>query len=311
MRYVHDKPMSKESEEFQKGLYENQTKSLFGSIVASTVSNEVLKQVFGVDDALTPAPIPESLLGTHNLANDEANGRTIWRLTPKSSRSDKVIFYFHGGGYVVNISSAHWNYLEALSSGTGATLVVTDYPLAPRHTATDAYACMETAYDKLASGVSSDKIVVMGDSAGGGMALGFVHQRRKDGKSVPGQVIVLSPWLDASLANPDIDAVEDRDHLLGTRGLIQAGRAYAGKLDMSDYRVSPMFGNYEGYPPLSIFQGTHDLLLPDARKLVDQFDKAGLPYNYYEYPGQSHVWAMFGFPESDAAIKQIVKLISG
>ncbi|RQT19119.1 alpha/beta hydrolase [Burkholderia contaminans] len=309
IRYVHSAPPSQESRDFQALLYEQNGKTLFTSAVAGTVNKSLLKQLAGMEDILTAAPIPDSLLQLCELNTQSIQGRAVWTLMPRAGASGKLIFYIHGGGYVINITNAHWQYLEQLCRATGATLVVPDYPLAPAATFTETYTFIEAAYNMATAHVDPAQISIVGDSAGGGLTLGFAQKRRNEGRSLPKRIVVLSPWLDATLTNMDIDAIDDRDHLLGTRGLVRSGLAYAGGHDPRDYRISPIYGRFDGLPPLAIFQGTHDIFAADTRKLVAQMEHAGIEVDYFEFPGQCHVWAIFPLPESQVAIEKIAELV--
>ncbi|OKO72388.1 hypothetical protein AC629_38190 [Bradyrhizobium sp. NAS80.1] len=269
--------------------------------MAGTINKEMLKSFADIDDVRNAAPIPTSLLDICDLRDDKVIGRDVWTLTPRDGGQDRTIFYNHGGGYVINITAAHWQYLEALCRATRAKIVVPDYPLAPDSTYEAAFSCIEAAFERVASETDPAKIVLMGDSAGGGLSLGFAQTLRDSGKPLPGQVFVLS--------NPDMDLVDDRDHVLGMRGLVQAGRAYAGSQDPRHHQISPIYGSFEGLPSISIFQGTHDIFVAESRKLVARLQREGLSVNYFEFPNQRHVWALFQTPESKTAIEKMVELI--
>ncbi len=311
IRYFHSDALSNEAADFQKQLYENRVKGLFVSVMANSVDPTLLKQLAGMDNITTAAPIPQSLSDLCAITTDLAKNRTVWTLTPRNAPSGKVIFYLHGGGYVMNITSRHWVFLEDLCRHTHATIVIPDYPLAPASTWEDVYACVETAYGRLVETIASDQVVVMGDSAGGGLCLGLVQKLRNDGRPLPEQVIVLSPWLDVTVSNPAMDAIDDRDHLLGTRGLVQAGQAYAGTTDLRDFRISPIYGSFSDFPPLSIFQGTHDIFLADSQKLVARLEQENRPINYFEFQAQCHVWAIFPLPEAQVASNLMATLVNG
>ncbi|MXV44429.1 alpha/beta hydrolase fold domain-containing protein [Saccharibacter sp. 17.LH.SD] len=311
IRYIHDAEVSQESREFQGKLFEMGAKGLFSAIVSNNADSDFLKKIAGTDDITVPAAISDSLTDFCDLTTDHIQGRNVWCFTPKEHPSDKVIFYIHGGGYLLNISGPHWDFLENLCRETHAILVVPDYPLAPKAKCLEAYAVVEEAYDQTVRRYAHHDIVVMGDSAGGGMSLGLVQKLRDENKPLPKEVIVLSPWLDVTLNDLEIDAVEDRDHLLGSRGLVQAGLAYAGDLSPKNPKVSPKYGNFEKLPLISIFQGTNDIFIVDSRKLVARLEDENIPVNYFEFPEQCHIWAVFPSPEAEVAVSKMISLIKG
>jgi epsilon-lactone hydrolase len=125
----------------------------------------------------------------------------------------------------------------------------------------------------------------------------------------PGQIIMLSPWLDLTLTNPDISKIDPLDSFLGIEGLQKAGRAYAGTADLGHYLPSPINGPLDGLGKISLFIGTNEIFLADARKLKALAEAKGIDINYYEYPDMFHVWMFLNFPESKKARQQIFDLV--
>src|SRR5690606_3466899 len=118
-------------------------------------------------------------------------------------------------------------------------------------------------------------IVFMGNSAGGGLALGFAQKLRNENRTQPqpSQLILISPWLDITLSNPDIRMVDKKDKLLSIKGLRMAAKAYASSVDGNDFRVSPIYGDFSGLGKISLFIGTNDLFVADARKFKGLFGR--------------------------------------
>ena len=112
------------------------------------------------------------------------------------------------------------------------------------------------------------------------------------------------------MCNPDVQLVDKQDKMLGIKGLQLSGAAYAGPLDAQDYRVSPIYGSMEGLGKISLFIGTHDLLIGDCRKFKAQMEAAKLPFNYFEYPKMFHGWMVVpNLKESKHVLAQIAAQI--
>jgi len=191
------------------------------------------------------------------------------------------------------------------------SVIAPDYPLAPTANVQVTYDFLAALYKQLTQDFSSGNLVIMGDSAGGGLALGFTQQLRNLALPLPNQLILLSPWLDITMVNPAISEIAQKDKILDVPALIKAGKAYAGALDPSDYRVSPIYGDLQDLPPISLFIGTHEILMPDARKLRGLMDTRGFRLNYYEYPHMFHDWiTITRLPEARQAIDQVANLLS-
>ncbi|MFN8310018.1 MAG: alpha/beta hydrolase [Chitinophagales bacterium] len=256
------------------------------------------------------ATLPLSLRSKFHITTAQIAGHRVWTITPKSKISETTILYLHGGAYILNISSFHWKFIEKLLSQTQATIVIPDYPLAPAAHAENVYACILAVYREIFSR-KPRKLVVMGDSAGGGLALGFSEYLQTLQMKQPDEVVLLSPWLDVTMSNADATAVNHTDKMLNIRGLQLAGKAYAGAWNETDYRISPLFGQLSGLPPISIFTGTHDVLMPDSRKLKALLQQQHSVCHYYEYPQMFHGWMVVtGLRESKTVMKQLATIVN-
>jgi len=270
-----------------------------------------LAKVLDKGEPIDPEPMPKSFPQKYRVETDTFGGRELWTLGPKSGKSDKMIFYVPGGAYVFSIVGLHWTLISKLIDATNATVVVANYPKIPEATAEGTYTYMETLYQKAAATHADKEIIIMGDSAGGGLAIGFAQDIKDKSLAQPSQVIALSPWLDVTMRNPDIPAIEKDDKALNPISLRKAGEIYAGEMDTQDPRVSPIFGDFQGLPQLSIFTGTHEIFDADTRKLKKRLDQEGIAFNYYEYPRMIHTWMLMPVGETKQAIAQIVDLVEG
>lgn len=257
-----------------------------------------------------PDPPPESLSREFNYQEDLLQGRKVWTISPSTHSSRRTVLYLHGGAYVANINAIHWDLIQELVRRTNCSVVMPDYPLAPTDSWRETYDFIAAAYRQLLEKGPSQDLAFMGDSAGAGLAVGFAQLLRNQADPLPARIILLSPWLDVTLTNPAIPELAKRDRMLDLEALIAAGKAYAGDLDGKDYRISPIYGDLQGLPRISLFIGTRELLLPDARKFKDLMDEGGIALDYYEYPEMFHAWvAITRLPEASRAIEQIAELL--
>jgi len=296
-------------------LYKHAAPASFKSVVVRAVfrlmgknslKNEVRSKKFATSYA---ASIPKKYLDEILIDTQIVANRKVLTLTPKKIPSVTKVLYLHGGTFLHNISKPHWNLVIALMRRTHATFIVPDYPLAPFQSAIDAFKMIEEVYKHLLSIADADNIILMGDSAGGGLAMSFVQKLKKEDLPQPQQLIMISPWLD--ITNPDVDKeLLKKDPMLEPDGARVAGKMWAGKLDTKNYLVSPIYGDFSGLCPISIFIGGHDILLGDARKLQSLLKQKDITLNYFEYPKMFHVWVAATFlKEAKVAIGQISELI--
>ncbi len=244
------------------------------------------------------------------LEESSCQGRKLWVVSPKQSEPDVVVLYLHGGAYIHNIIGLHWKLLAALAEETGAIFVIPDYPLAPQYTCSDAFRYLESIVELVTQRYGGKKIVYAGDSAGGGLALALAQYQREQGTGVASQLILLSPWLDVSMTNPEIETLDACDPMLNIGSLKQAGELWAGPLGNMHPLASPIYGSFEGLCPISVFIGTNDLLYADCLRLRNMLRGSNNTLNFFEYPQMFHVWmGATQLPEAKEAIGQIGALI--
>lgn len=253
-----------------------------------------------------PAAIPGALRKRYRTGIEVFHGRKVWTIAPKSNPSNTVVLFLHGGAYFANITRLHWQFIDQLTKNTKAVFVVPDYPLAPESDCLENLRFLEEIYSSMVSHHPNSNPVLMGDSAGGGLALSFAMQLRDKDVRQPTQLILLSPWVDVSMSNPGIAEHDSQDKLLHVQTLAQAGKQYAGDLEVTDFRVSPVYGDFSGLGKISVFIGTHEALLPDAQKLKRIAESQGTDIQYHEFPGMFHDWVLVpSLKETRQVIQQV------
>ncbi len=259
---------------------------------------------FGRGDMKGPPKSFYSSLSIETVNTDR--GKVYYITKPDAAGSSgRHILYLHGGGYIHGINRLHWIFLKTLVNDLDCTIVAPEYPLAPEFTFHDSFEMVIPIYKTLIGRVGGENLILMGDSSGGGFALALAQKAREENMGMASQIILISPWLDITLKNKGIIALDDKDPILGVNGLRRAGLAYAGNANPSHYLLSPINGEMDGLGKITVFIGTKDLLLADTRKLKAIMQEKGIEMNYYEYPDMLHVWPLFNLPESKDAIEQI------
>jgi len=297
--YYRNKPQSFQSKLIQKTMsILKMDKKMEKNIIKNTYNKKAAK-------------IPKSIAKKFDIQVIIQDNRKIWELTKKDNESDIIILYLHGGAYYANINVQHWYFIEQILLTTNAKIIVPDYPLAPEANCLDVYSFIATLYSRIISEYPNKRIILMGDSAGGGIALGFAQDIKNEEVKQAEEIILFSPWLDVSMNNPDIIELEKKDNMLSTNGLKHAGIKYADNLDLTDYRVSPIYGEFNGLGRISIFTGTNDILIADARKCKILLEKQDITFNYFEYPDMMHDWVIItSLIESQDVINKIGLIIN-
>lgn len=248
----------------------------------------------------------------YDITESDERGFPVVTFSPRGGARPGAphLFYLHGGGYIMEIVRLHYDLVGRLCDALGASATVPLYPLAPEHKAVETLAAMRALYDDLAAQYDAARITVLGDSAGGGMTLALTQMIKEDGGALPASLVLYSPWLDASASGEGQVAIEPSVSMLVVKGLANCGEMYRGELALDDPRVSPLFGELEGLPPMAIFAGTHDILVIDARRLVKRLEEIGVrDYAYYEYARMMHVWMLFPISEAKKAVAETAQFI--
>ena len=241
-----------------------------------------------------------------------SRGYPVVTIEPKGGATPGAphLLYLHGGGYVMDIAAVHWDAVVDLCERLGASATVPLYPLAPEAKAAEVLDAMRALYGELADRYGADNLTVMGDSAGGGMTLALAQMLRDENAPLPASLVLYSPWLDATGKAEGQRAIEPRDRMLAVSGLEACGDMYRGELAVDDPRVSPLFGDLAGLPPMAVFSGTSDILLVDGRRLAERLAAPGMPDHIYrEYDDMFHVWMLLPIPEAKRARGETVEFI--
>lgn len=236
-----------------------------------------------------------------DIETKEFMSRKIFIIKPKTEQlSKKVILYFHGGAYVAEATTLHWDFLEKLANDTKSTIVMPDYPLTPKYTYKDVFNMVEPLYKEIISKVDVKNLVMMGDSAGGGITLALAEKISQNNIQLPSKTILISPWLDVTLTNEKIKEVQKNDKDLNKEKLLIAGISYARDEEgMKSYLVKPINGPLSKLKNVIIYTGTYDILNPDTHLLQEKAKKEGIDIQIKEYEQAPHIWIINNINKQD------------
>ena len=226
----------------------------------------------------------------------------------ETETTEHVIIYLHGGIYVNEIKTPHIAFCDKIAKKTNSTVFTPIYPLAPNHTYSETYQILEKLYDELLK--MNKPIIIMGDSAGGGLSVAFSEYLAVNDLPQPKNLILISPWLDVSMSGDYTEYVE-ADPMLGVDGLREMGTTWAGDLDPKDYKVSPLFGDITKLPKTTLFVGTHEIFYPDVTKFYNKLKENNIDATLNVGEEMTHVYPIYPVvPESKKAFNQIVQIIN-
>ncbi len=232
--------------------------------------------------------------------------------TPDNLTNDNVILYLHGGGYGMGSISSHRALAARIAIGSGSKLLIIDYRLAPEHKFPAAVEDAYTAYTfLLEKGYPPGNVIIMGDSAGGGLTLATILKCKMMGTPLPGAAVCMSPWVDLAASDTRMLEKSKEDVFIDFESLRIWGKKYADG-HLQDPLASPIYGDFTGFPPLLIQVGTAEILYYDSLNLAEKASESGVDVTFEEYKDMLHVFQTFaGFlPQSDIALNNIFKFIT-
>lgn len=216
----------------------------------------------------------------------------LW-FKPSQAERDKVILYFHGGGYMMGDPVTSAAMTAVLAKETGILCFSLDYPLGPEAPFPAAIDNAVAAYKLLLDkGFKPENIVISGDSAGGGLTLATLVELRDKSIPLPAGAYLLSPWADLTHSFASHKTKCALDILLSKAALEFMATMYTGDADRKSPRISPAFADLHGLPPLLIQVGSCEVLLDDALVIARNAAMAHVPVDLSVWPGYWHVHQM-------------------
>jgi phosphinothricin tripeptide acetyl hydrolase len=261
----------------------------------------------GWEQMVQDAPIPEGV----SFTPVDAGGVPAEWARPESGREDRVVFYLHGGGYVLGGPHTHRALVAQLAGACGAHALVPDYRLAPEHPFPAAVDDALAAYRwLLRTGVSPTRVAIAGDSAGGGLTVATLLAARDAKLPLPAAAVTFSPWADLELCGESMDGCTT-DPMLTRAILTRMAEAYLNGGDARAPLATPIRGDFKGLPPLLVQVGGREVLLDDSRRLVECARAAGVDATLDLEEEMIHVYQAFAplLPEADAALARAATFI--
>lgn len=225
---------------------------------------------------------------------------------------DQVILYLHGGAFVNKSPAFHRRYVRHLATLAKTRALMVDYRLAPESPFPAALEDAVAAYKwLLTSGYKPEKIVIAGDSAGGGLTAACLLYCREHNLPMPSAAVLFSPWLDLAGTGNSIHRLENVDMQLNWENLEKSAKAYYGEYPPTHPLVSPLFGELHGLPPFLIIAGGREILLDDSLRFADRLSMGECDVELIVEPNMGHVWSIFEplIPEAEAANLHVAEFI--
>ena len=242
----------------------------------------------------------------------DVDGVTAELQAVSDAAKEKLVIYFHGGGYIGGSIASHRNLTGHLALQSNLSVLSVEYRLAPEHPHPAPVEDAVTTYQwALSQGYQAADIVLAGDSAGGGLTAGCLVSLREQQLPLPTAGVLISPWLDMSLSGDSMVTNDDNDASISAISMPRTRELFVTEDQISDPLASPLEAQLAGLPPLLIHVGDEEVLLSDSQRFAEKATAAGVSVDLQVWPEMFHVWhACVGlFEEATAAIDNIAEFI--
>ena len=258
-----------------------------------------------------PVQPPKTVRFHVTVQEEQWNGYQMFWLNRDRQTNPNVILYLHGGAYIAQPVAEHWSYLDDLAAKTGAAVLMPIYPLAPVHRYEEAYTLLDSIYFEYLKDIPRERLIVMGDSAGGSLAAGFLQSLAERSLPQPQRLVLFSPWMDLTSEACDCSDFIPLDPMTDSPMVYVKSFLWSGlRADRKHYKLSPIYGDFRGLPPITMFGGTHEALCPVLRKTAEIAAGQGADLRYIEGEDMIHVYPIvLALPDGEDARKVVYGLV--
>ncbi|MGG3467113.1 alpha/beta hydrolase [Neobacillus pocheonensis] len=284
----------------QESMLVRQYLKAFSSNQTAEFNLEAARKGLETLSALTP------VAADIKVEKTEIEGIYAEWVTAPNAIDDRVFLYLHGGAYIMGSCNSHRYLASKLSRSTAARVLLPEYRLAPENPFPAAVEDAVRVYRWLiSSGISPEKIVIGGDSAGGGLTLSTLLTLKAEGDKLPALAVLLSPWTDLEGTGESMESRAAVDPWLHPESTRLVPALYIGDTDRRDPMVSPIYADLSGLPPMLVHVGNDEILLSDSARLVDRARAAGVEVNFKVWDDMWHVFQTFQIPEGQQSVDEI------
>lgn len=233
-----------------------------------------------------------------------------FKLKPKELTISTSVLYLHGGAYTSGPDKLHWKMLEKICNKSKCEIILPIYPKLPQHDYRECYDKISKLYLDLKSQCKTNKLILMGDSAGGGLIAGLCLYLKKLNIELPTKLILISPWVDVSMCNENSHYIESKDIILSVYGLKEIGKLWSGEKGVYNELVSPIYGDLSQFPPTTIFAGADEILLFDIQSFHEKLIASNVDSALIVENDLGHVYCMYPFSDCKYSLDIITSKIS-
>jgi acetyl esterase/lipase len=223
----------------------------------------------------------------------------------------KLLLFIHGGAFISGPAQHHWDTLKEMAKRSDYKIWMCDYPKAPENQISKISENIDFIYFSALQNYAANQISIIGDSVGATLITALMQRLVLKKVELPSRIILVSPVMDSSLTNPEIKALDKVDPILSKRGVLSAKKMCAGKTDLKDPIISPLYGKFKGFPSTTLFLAQNDIMYPDGKLAEIKMKKSHVNIEVIEGNGMPHIWPFLPvMKEAKTALNKIIETIN-
>ena len=225
--------------------------------------------------------------------------------------SDNLLIFIHGGAFISGPAQHHWDTAKTIAKQTNNAIWMCDYPKAPENKITKISENVDSIYNAALQSYPPNQISIIGDSAGGTLVTSLMQRLIKNQMQLPSKIILISPVMDASMTNPEIEKVDAIDPMLSKAGVLSAKKMCVEDNNLKSELISPLYGTFYNFPPTVLFLAENDITYPDQKLAVEKLIEAGVNLEIIEGKNMPHIWPFLPvMKEAKTALKEIIRILN-
>lgn len=228
-----------------------------------------------------------------------------------NQNSDKLLIFIHGGAFISGPAQHHWDSAKKIATQTNYKIWMCDYPKSPENKISKISENIDSIYNVALKQFEPNKISFIGDSVGGTLIASLTQRLIIKDIKLPEKIILVTPVMDASMSNPEIEKVDNIDPMLSKTGVLSAKKMCAENNDLKNVMISPLHGNFEEFPHTILFLAQNDIMYPDAKIAEMKMKRANVKLEVIEGSNMPHIWPFLPvMKEAKQSLDEIIKIIN-
>lgn len=228
-----------------------------------------------------------------------------------NGNSENLLIFIHGGAFISGPAQHHWDAAKEIAKQTNYKIWMCDYPKAPENKITGISENIDSIYKTALKSFLPNQISFIGDSAGGTLVTSLIQRLIKKNINLPHKIILISPVMDASMSNPDIEKVDNIDPMLSKIGVLSAKKMCAENSNLKNVMISPLYGSFERFPQTILFLAENDITYPDQKLAIEKFNQVKINFKVIIGKNMPHIWPLLPvMKEAKTSLRKIISILN-